>query len=74
MDQMLDKQDELLVEVKDMNRKFDNVLEKDIVELKYDMAEVKTAEGKRNNLTRIIYPCSSFLKLISSLQRPNLSA
>lgn len=43
MDQMLDKQDELLVEVKDMNRKFDKVLEKDIAELKSDMAEVKTA-------------------------------
>jgi acylphosphatase len=43
MDQMLDKQDELLVEVNDMNRKFDKVLEKDIAELKSDMAEVKTA-------------------------------
>ncbi|MHB8117557.1 MAG: acylphosphatase [Methanothrix sp.] len=43
MDQMLDKQDELLVEVRDMNRKFDKVLDKDIVELKSDMAEVKTA-------------------------------
>ena len=43
MDQMLDKQDELLVEVKDINRKFDKVLDKDILELKTDMAEVKTA-------------------------------
>jgi acylphosphatase len=42
-DQMLDKQDELLVEVKDINRKFDKVLDKDIGELKSDMAEVKTA-------------------------------
>jgi hypothetical protein len=42
-DQMLDKQDELLVEVKDMNSKFDKVLDKDIVLLKSDMAEVKTA-------------------------------
>jgi hypothetical protein len=43
MDQMLDKQDELLVEVKDISSKFDKVLDKDIVELKSDMAEVKTA-------------------------------
>jgi acylphosphatase len=43
MDQMLGKQDELLVEVKDINRKFDKVLDKDILELKTDMAEVKTA-------------------------------
>ena len=43
MDQMLDKQDELLVEVRDMNRKFDRILDKDIVELKSDMAEVKIA-------------------------------
>jgi hypothetical protein len=34
MDQMLSKQDELLVEVKDINRKFDKVLDKDILELK----------------------------------------
>jgi len=40
---MLGKQDELLVEVKDINRKFDKVLDKDILELKTDMAEVKTA-------------------------------
>ena len=43
MNQMLGKQDELLDEVKDMNRKFDRVLENDIVELKNDMAEVKAA-------------------------------
>ena len=42
-DQMLGKQDALLDEVKDMNRKFDRVLENDIVELKNDMAEVKAA-------------------------------
>lgn len=42
-DKMLEKQDELLDEVRDMNRKFDKVLDKDIVELKIDMAEVKTA-------------------------------
>ena len=35
---MIGKQDELLDEVKDMNRKFDRVLENDIVELKNDMA------------------------------------
>ena len=57
MDRMLDKQDELLVEVKDIgqkqdeflvevrdvNRKFDTVLDRDIAELKGDMAEVKAA-------------------------------
>jgi len=57
MDRMLDKQDELLVEVKDIgqkqdeflvevkdvNRKFDKVLDRDIAELKGDMAEVKAA-------------------------------
>jgi seryl-tRNA synthetase len=57
MDRMLDKQDELLVEVKDIgqkqdellvevrdvNRKFDKVLYRDIAELKGDMAEVKAA-------------------------------
>ena len=42
-DQMLGKQDELLDEVKDINGKFDKVLENDIVELKNDMAEVKAA-------------------------------
>ena len=42
-DQMLGKQDALLDEVKDMNRKFDKVPENDIVELKNDMAEVKAA-------------------------------
>jgi hypothetical protein len=43
MDQMPGKQDELLDEVKDINMKFDRVLENDIVELKNDMAEVKAA-------------------------------
>jgi acylphosphatase len=43
MDQMLGKQDELVDEVKDVNKKLDQVLEKDIVELKSDMAEVKAA-------------------------------
>ena len=57
MDRMLDKQDELLVEVKDIgqkqdeflvevrdvNRKFDTVLDRDIAELKDDMAEIKAA-------------------------------
>jgi len=43
MDQMLGKQDELVDEVGDVNRKLDRVLEKDIVELKSDMAEVKAA-------------------------------
>jgi len=42
-DQMLGKQDELLDEVKDINGKFDKILENDIVELKNDMAEVKAA-------------------------------
>ena len=42
-DQMIGKQDELLDEVKDINGKFDRVLENDIVELKNDMAEVKAA-------------------------------
>jgi acylphosphatase len=42
-DQMLGKQDALLDEAKDMNRKFDRVLENDIVELKNDMAEIKAA-------------------------------
>ena len=43
MDQMLDKQDDLIIEVKDVNRKMDRVHETDIVELKSDMAEVKSA-------------------------------
>jgi len=43
MDQMNEKQDGLLVEVRDINRKFDRVLEEDIVELKADMSEVKAA-------------------------------
>lgn len=43
MDQTLVKQDELIDEVRDVNRKLDRVLEKDIVELKSDMAEVKAA-------------------------------
>ncbi len=46
-DRMLEKQDELLVEVKDMNRslneKLDKVLDKDIVELKADVSEIKAA-------------------------------
>jgi acylphosphatase len=43
MDQMLGKQDELLDEVRDVNRKLDRVTEMDITELKSDMAEVKAA-------------------------------
>ncbi len=43
MDQMLDKQDDLIIEVKDVNRKMDWALETGIVELKSDMAEVKSA-------------------------------
>ena len=48
MDRNLQKQDELLVEVKDMNRslndKMDRVLDNsDVADLKSDMAEVKTA-------------------------------
>ena len=43
IDLMLGKQDELLDEARDVNRKLDRVLEKDIVELKSDMAEVKAA-------------------------------
>ncbi len=42
-DRMLEKQDDLLVEVKDINQKADRVLDKDIIELKSDMAEVKAA-------------------------------
>jgi acylphosphatase len=42
-DQMIGKQDELLDEVRDINGKFDRVLENDIVELKNDMADVKAA-------------------------------
>ncbi|OPY52528.1 MAG: Acylphosphatase [Methanosaeta sp. PtaU1.Bin112] len=47
MDQMLDKQDELLDEVRDINGKFDRALENDIVELKNDMAEVKAAPREK---------------------------
>jgi len=43
MDQMIGKQVEHLDEVRNMNRKFDKVLENDIVELKNDMVEVKAA-------------------------------
>ncbi len=43
MYQMLGKQDELLDEARGVNRKLDQVLEKDIIELKSDMAEVKAA-------------------------------
>lgn len=42
-DTVIGKQDELLYEVKDINRKFDKVLENDIIQLKDDMAEVKAA-------------------------------
>ncbi len=40
-DQMLGRQDEHLEEGRDMNRKFEKVLQNDILELKSDMAEVK---------------------------------
>jgi len=43
IDQMLSKQDDLIIEVKDVNRKMDWALETGIVELKSDMAEVKSA-------------------------------
>ena len=43
MDQMLDKQDDHIIEVKYVNRKMDWALETGIVELKSDMAEVKSA-------------------------------
>jgi len=43
MDQMLSKQDDLIIEVKNVNRKMDRALETGIVELKRDMAEVKSA-------------------------------
>jgi acylphosphatase len=42
-DQMLRKQDNLIIEVKYVNRKMDRALEMGIVELKRDMAEVKSA-------------------------------
>lgn len=42
-DQMLGKQDELHAEIKDINRKFDRLLDDDILQLKGDMAEVKAA-------------------------------
>jgi len=42
-DQMLDKQEDLIIEVKDVNRKMDRALETGIVQLKSDMAEVKSA-------------------------------
>jgi len=42
-DQMLRKQDNLIIEVKYVNRKMDRALETGIVELKRDMAEVKSA-------------------------------
>ena len=47
MDQMLGKQDCLLGEVRDVNRKLDRVTEMDIIELKSDMAEVKAALGAK---------------------------
>jgi len=43
MDQMLGKQDDLIIEVKDVNRKMDRALETGIVELKSDVAEIKSA-------------------------------
>jgi len=43
MDQMLGKQDDLIIEVKDVNRKMDRALETGIFELKSDMAEIKSA-------------------------------
>ncbi len=42
-DSMLEKQDDLLVEVKDISQKIDRVLDRNIIELKSDMAEVKAA-------------------------------
>ena len=42
-DQMLRKQDNLIIEVKYVSRKMDRALEMGIVELKSDMAEVKSA-------------------------------
>ncbi|MBK7385767.1 MAG: acylphosphatase [Methanothrix sp.] len=42
-DQMLRKQDNLIIEVKYVSRKMDRALETGIVELKSDMAEVKSA-------------------------------
>ena len=42
-DQMLRKQDNLIIEVKYVNRKMDRALETGIVELKSEMAEVKSA-------------------------------
>ncbi len=43
MDKMLGKQDNLIIEVKDVNRKMDRALETGIVELKSDVAEIKSA-------------------------------
>jgi acylphosphatase len=43
MGQMLDKQDDLLYEVRDIKTKFDKVLENDILELKSDINELKIA-------------------------------
>jgi len=40
---MLGKQDDLIIEVKDVNRKMDRALETGIVELKSDVAEIKSA-------------------------------
>ena len=42
-DKMLEKQDDLIVEVKDVGLKIEKVLDKDIVELKSDMFEIKAA-------------------------------
>jgi len=42
-DQMLEKQDDLLYEVRDIKSKFDRFLENDILELKSDINELKSA-------------------------------
>ncbi len=42
-DQMLDKQDQLLGEARDINGKLDKMLDNHIIELKSDMNELKTA-------------------------------
>ncbi len=42
-DLMLEKQDELLIEVKDLNKGLNEKIDKDIVELKADVSEIKSA-------------------------------
>ena len=42
-DLMLEKQDELLIEVKDLNKGLNDKIDKDIVELKADVSEIKSA-------------------------------